>query len=227
MIKLYDKNPTVTRPELEKDFAITISTFLTKIPIELQEKARELNFSWWTRFEDDNEDAFDILRHVLRRKSNEIDFSEILKRRLIPLRLEVCIRKLKDCPDFTGVLTPNILKWTRDRNIKYIPIALHRPRGEKRGEEKFWLVDFDCLERNTTPLTSSMRTSRIALECHFLNYISSKKYTGTIRASLIEECVPKLLRRVKDSRSKKKTTPESMLLSFAPSSTLFHSNFYE
>ena len=60
VIKLYDKNPTVTRPELEKDFAITISTFLTKIPIELQEKARELNFSWWTRFEDDNEDAFDI-----------------------------------------------------------------------------------------------------------------------------------------------------------------------
>ena len=150
---------TGTRPELEEEFAIAISTFLVKIPSELQEKANQLNFSWWTRFEHDNEDAFDILRHVLRRKSNESNFSETLQRRLIPLRLEVCIRKLKDCPDFTGVLTPNILKWTRDRKIKYIPIALHRPRGEKRGEEKFWLVDFDCLERNTTPLTSSMRTS--------------------------------------------------------------------
>ena len=26
-------------------------------------------------------------------------------------------------------------------------------------QENFWLVDFDCVERNTTPLTSSMRTS--------------------------------------------------------------------
>jgi hypothetical protein len=82
------------------------------------------------------------------------------------------------------------LKWTRDHDIEFVPIALRRPRREKKGEEHFWLVDFDCLDKafKDTYLTSSMRT---------------------IRASLIQECVPKLLRRVKSSRSKKKSTPES------------------
>ena len=156
------RNVRLTRPKLEQEFAIAIRTFLVKIPKALKEKASKLNFCWWTRFEHDDNGSYDILRHALRKKSNEIHFSETLQRRLIPLRLEVCIRKLKDCSEFTGVLTPNILKWARDRNITFIPIALRRPRGEKRGEERFWLVEFDCIETKTESLyqdlTSSIRT---------------------------------------------------------------------
>jgi len=82
------------RPNLENEFKTVIRTFLVRIPKVVRDKAQALNFQWWTRFEYDESKVgcFDILKNVLRRKSSENSFSETLQRRLIPLKLEICVR---------------------------------------------------------------------------------------------------------------------------------------